>query len=812
MHNSFLKNLPNSKRKELLGLINRSWRKAEIPQSWKQSLIIPIPKPGKDLSNPNSYRPISLLSCTSKVAEKMVNARLTWFLEKENKLSPTQCGFRKRRSTEDLLVRLEHQVRASLVNRQVTISVFFDLERAFDTISHDHLVHKLASAGIGGNMLSWIEEFLKNRTFKVAVGNIKSEEKQLNCGLPQGSTLSPTLFNLMVSDIPHPDGVLVLEYADDIAITVTTNTLQDAITLIKSAIRNIEQWATKCNLKLNPTKTKAMIFTKKRLPEDLPVLSVIGNVVEWVKSFKYLGLTLDAPTLTWKKHVEEICRQGTQRLNILKALAGTTWGAERELLLKIYTSYIRPKLTYGIAAVASAAETRITSISRIQNAALRVALGARKSSPIAALHIEANIPPLTNYIKESCCKYFYRIKAQGDSYPLMKNMLEDQTVNNKIWTHGIFKKPFSKRTPTTMRWWGLKEDENIKDQKLREIPPWKKLPIEINTELIEPVRKGECTEKLKAVTLATIEEKYKDHLQIYTDGSKVADSTTSAICVPELNIKRGWKLEGKDTITIMGAEMLAISKALEWTALNQELLEKKEIAILSDSKSSLEALKSLSTSKYAEQENLIYRLAEIIAENGSVVALQWVPSHINLAGNDAADEMANEAHNFRALTPCPLSIEEGKRKVKKAAAQAWQAEYDTQKDNLLMGDIKSTIGYWPWTTHKNRAAETALARLRISHVELNSYMHRFNQADSPLCQTCKIPETVDHYLLACRRYSKHRRKLINTLQGKGITTISRKILLGGADYNETMQNSITEAVVTFLKETGRLNGLGNQLY
>ena len=128
IHNSFLKNLSITKQQELLGIINRSWRRKEIPKSWKESLIIPIPKVGKDHSNPNSYRPISLLSCVGKVAEKMVNNRLSLFLEKENKLSPTQCGFRKRRSTEDLLVRLEHQIRASLVNRKVTTAVFFDLE------------------------------------------------------------------------------------------------------------------------------------------------------------------------------------------------------------------------------------------------------------------------------------------------------------------------------------------------------------------------------------------------------------------------------------------------------------------------------------------------------------------------------------------------------------------------------------------------------------------------------------------------------------------------------------------------------------
>ena len=808
MHNSFLKNLPDTKRRELLGLINRSWRNSEIPKSWKQALIIPIPKAGKDHSNPHSYRPISLLSCTSKVAEKMVNNRLTWYLEKECKLSPTQCGFRKRRSTEDLLVRLEHQIRACLVNRQVTVSVFFDLERAFDTISHDHLLYKLARAGIGGNMLSWIEEYLKNRSFKVAVGNTKSEEKFLKCGLPQGSSLSPTLFNLMMADIPHPDRTLTLEYADDISISVTANTLIDAIDEIRRAITKIESWAMKNNLTLNPGKTKAMLFTKKKTPEILPTLTVTGNTIEWVKTFKYLGLTFDAPTLKWKTHIKETCQQGTQRVNILKALAGTTWGAERSLLLKVYTTYIRPKLTYGITAIASAAETSLNSLGRIQNAALRVAIGARNTSPTDALHIEANIQPLNNYIKEACCKYYFRIKALGDSYPLMQDMLQDPTVENKLWTHGIFKKPFSKHTQETLRWWRLDEEENIKDQRIRTIPPWQHLPMMINTELIEPANKGDNVEKLKALTLATIEERYQDHLHIYTDGSKVTDSTSSAMYIPNLNIKKGWKLEGGDDITIMGAEMLAISKALEWTALNLEFIDKHEIVIFTDSLSSLEALKSLSTSKFAEQENRIYRTAEIIEENGFPIALQWVPSHTGVAGNEEADRAANEAHTLDTTTPCPLSIEEGKRKIKKAAILAWQLHYNTKKDTLQIGVIKPTICHWPWASHHNRAAETALTRLRISHIELNSYLNRFNQSDSPLCQTCRTPETTEHYLFSCRRFSNPRRKLINNLQALGITTLSRKNLLGGGPFKHPEQMYIRDCVVSFLKESGRLNGLG----
>ena len=104
-----------------------------------------ITQPPSDL---NSYRPVSLLSCVSKVMEKMISRRLSWHLEKCNIFSDSQSGFRKGRSTEDLILKLEHEVRATLVNKQVSIAVFFDLKQAFNNININLLLYKSARLGI----------------------------------------------------------------------------------------------------------------------------------------------------------------------------------------------------------------------------------------------------------------------------------------------------------------------------------------------------------------------------------------------------------------------------------------------------------------------------------------------------------------------------------------------------------------------------------------------------------------------------------------------------------------------------------------
>ena len=152
-----------------------------------------------------------------------------------------------------------------------------------------------------------------------------------------------------------------------------------------------------------------MCFTNQRKAQELkPSLMINNSDIEWVLEFKYLGVTFDAPRLTWASHIREVNRDCVQRLNILRALSGSTWGADKDLMLMLYTTYIRPKITYGITAVASACVSRLDKLETIQNAAIRLAIGARNTSPRAALQAEANLPPLLEHIQEICCNTYFR--------------------------------------------------------------------------------------------------------------------------------------------------------------------------------------------------------------------------------------------------------------------------------------------------------------------------------------------------------------------------------------------------------------------
>jgi len=125
IHYQMLKHLPDITLETLLQIINDHWISGLFPPSWRQAVVLPIPKADKDRTDPNSHRPIALTSCLCKVVEWMINNRLVWYLEKKKIISKMQSSFRKRRSTTDQLIRLETFVRESFIQKQHVCCLFW---------------------------------------------------------------------------------------------------------------------------------------------------------------------------------------------------------------------------------------------------------------------------------------------------------------------------------------------------------------------------------------------------------------------------------------------------------------------------------------------------------------------------------------------------------------------------------------------------------------------------------------------------------------------------------------------------------------
>ena len=148
----------------MLDITNAKWKSDTFPESWRDALIISIPKPGKDHFNPLNYRPIALTSCICKTVERMVNERLVWYLEHNGLLAKQQCGYRSNRSTVDHLFRLETFIRDAFIHNQHLVSCCFLLfAKAYDTTWKYGILKDLHSMGLRGNLPIFIGNFLSDR-------------------------------------------------------------------------------------------------------------------------------------------------------------------------------------------------------------------------------------------------------------------------------------------------------------------------------------------------------------------------------------------------------------------------------------------------------------------------------------------------------------------------------------------------------------------------------------------------------------------------------------------------------------------------
>jgi hypothetical protein len=151
--------------------------------------------------------------------ERILNYRINWHLETRNLLQPTQAGFRPNRSTIDQIISLENDVMTGFSNKLPAYAVFLDIAKAFARTSTNGGLFKIGNLGINGNILKWIKSVLTGRTAKVRVGNQLSDPRNLTNCVPQGAVLSPTLFNVMMSDLPTPpQKINTKTYADDVAV------------------------------------------------------------------------------------------------------------------------------------------------------------------------------------------------------------------------------------------------------------------------------------------------------------------------------------------------------------------------------------------------------------------------------------------------------------------------------------------------------------------------------------------------------------------------------------------------------------------
>ena len=285
----------------ILGFINKAYSSKDLPREWKTLIIVPVPKSG-DLTKPDNYRGISLISLVLKLYNRMILNRLRPILDPLLRIS--QNGFRQKRSTIGQIIALRRLIEGAKGNNLPCILTFIHFRKAFDTIHRGKLIEILRAYGVPDKMIEAIEATYSETWAKVRTADGETETFQILAGVLQGDTLAPFLFIVALDSALRRaiEGreeelgftlqkrasrrvaakmVTDLDFADDIALL--SDTVEQACTLLLV----VEKECKNIGLGLNAKKTKVMPINIKA--NEVNVKTMDGTQLDIVDDFKYLG-------------------------------------------------------------------------------------------------------------------------------------------------------------------------------------------------------------------------------------------------------------------------------------------------------------------------------------------------------------------------------------------------------------------------------------------------------------------------------------------------------------------------------------------
>ena len=642
---SFLKELGPKGREELLHILNTSFSYASVPQSWRNAIIIPLLKAGKPATQLSSFRPISLTSCIVKVLERMLASRIYDLAESKHWFSDLQAGFRKGRSCVDQILRIVHGISDGFQKNPMQRSVLalLDLSKAYDKVWQQKLILSMHHAGVPLNILRWVSAFLGNRQAKVRFNNVLGDFRPLRQGLPQGSVLAPLLFLFYINTLTDslPSTNINSLFADDISILATDSSLLGAQRKTQQAVDVVADWAEEYKMELS-TKSEVTFFTThRREAKWKPNVLIRGTPITFEPSPRLLGVYLDRE-LAFTKQLEEVKRRVNEKCRMIAAVSHSDWGWRKPDLMKVYNAHVKPILDFGAHAWQPwLTEVIMRSLEVPNNKALRLVTGHYMSSPIEAIIAESGSTSYKTSSDRLVLSAHEKALRQDANHP--SRLAIDNPVPHRLHIRSSFAQSASRLSNKGY----LPEDAHNR-LPLTHFPtrarPQNGSTISVATDLPGEVGKTSGDELLRSTTMEAVQAYSADFI-IYTDGS-ASEGTSNGGAAAVITRGNSYqtpdvidsiKKKGRSITCSYEEEVEAMQLAACWIEQQSHFqLIQPSILICTDSRALYSALLNPTTSPI---QDLHRRLCSLAA----TVKIQWVPAHVNVPGNELADQAAKDA-------------------------------------------------------------------------------------------------------------------------------------------------------------------------
>ncbi|XP_064469977.1 uncharacterized protein LOC135384720 [Ornithodoros turicata] len=585
-------------------------------------------------------------------------------------------------------------------------AVFLDVKPAYDTTSHNHVLHGLFTMDVTGRALRWISDFLRDRTVYVKTSEGETLRHGTAAGVPQGSILSPLLFNVVMAALPSilPRGVNVSLYADDICI-----------------------WSS----------GKQRRALQRRLQSALDIVaSFLAERERRVTHHRFIGLNLDR-SLSWRAEVRCFKDRAESRMNVLRYLCGTRWGLTCGALFGLHRSLVRQVLTYHLPVLHHLCPTSEQLLETILAKSIKTCLGVHKSTSTALVFAGAKEPPVPIMRLDQSLSHYLRLATRHHRHPLVRALTRRPAsgYSQAVLAHRsiIPKHKSLPKHPDPL--WALPTP-----------------PVCVEVPGVSS-KKTASTVVLRQLTLAVLDSDI-GKIQVFTDASTTRSGSACAYVIPQLSAEGCARLSHRTSAA--AAELHAICMALVFIASSPS---PAQWSIYTDSKAALQGL------LYSTGSCLQWCMTSLTyaspVSRGHDIQLQWVPGHCGVPGNEAADAAARRAHLARGVRMHLVYFTRGDAKstinavVKRLSGEHWRRCVPV---NALLRKVDPDLQFL-MPPALPRAVTSIIHRLRLNVPYTGRLLFKLGKVSTPNCSECGVLEDTEHVIEACPRYRDPRLSL-----------------------------------------------------